>query len=94
MERKKSFYVHFVYQKGSCKRCECLKYETLKRDIDSLICAAQEQVIQTNAIRGKTEKSQKETKCSMCGKADEAINHIVIECTKLTQKEYKRRCLD
>ena len=62
--------------------------------LDSLICAAQEQAIQTNAIRGKTEKSQKETKCSMCSKADEAINHIVIECTKLTLKKYKRRSLD
>ena len=88
MERKKSFHVHFVYQKGICKRWECLKF------LDSLICAAQEQAIQTNAIRGKTEKSQKETKFSMCGKADEAINHIVIECTKLTLREYKRRSLD
>ena len=27
----------------------------------------------------------------MCSRADEAINHIVSECPKLAQEEYKRR---
>ena len=27
----------------------------------------------------------------MCGKADESINHLLSECSKMTKKEYKRR---
>ena len=27
----------------------------------------------------------------MCGQADESINHILSECSKMAQKEYKRR---
>ena len=27
----------------------------------------------------------------MCGKAEESVNHVLSECSKLAQKEYKRR---
>ena len=27
----------------------------------------------------------------MCGKVDETINHLVSECSKMAQKEYKNR---
>ena len=27
----------------------------------------------------------------MCGKAEKNVNHVLIECSKLAQKEYKRR---
>ena len=41
---------------------------TLKRETESLTCAAQEQALQNNAIKGKNDKSQKETKlCMMYG---------------------------
>ena len=29
------------------------------------------------------------SKCRLCGDRDETINHIISECSKLTQKEYK-----
>ena len=61
------------------------------RETKNLICAAQERAIRTNLIKGKIDKSQEQTKCSMCSRADEKINHIVGECLKLAQKEYKRR---
>ena len=64
---------------------------TLKRETESLIFAAQEQAIRTNVIKGKIDKSQEQTKCRMCGRADETINHILSECPKLSQREYKRR---
>ena len=64
---------------------------TLKCEIENLICAAQEQAIQTNIIKGKIDKSQEQTKCRMCSRVDETINHIVSECPKLAQKEYKKR---
>ena len=52
---------------------------------------AQEQAIQTNLISGKIDKSQEQTKCRMCSRVVERINHIVSEYPKLAQKEYKRR---
>ena len=63
----------------------------LKRATESLTCAAQEQAIRTNLIKGKFDKPQEQTKYRMCSRADETINHIVSECPKLAQKEYKRR---
>ena len=27
----------------------------------------------------------------MCGKAEDSVNHVLIKCSKLAQKEYKRR---
>ena len=54
--------------------------------------AAQEQAIRTNLIKAKIEdKTQQESKCRMCGQADESVNHILSECSKMAQKEYKRR---
>ena len=53
------------------------------------MCNSEENII--NAIKGKIDKSHKETKYRMCGKAVEKITHIVSECTRLAQKEYTRR---
>ena len=52
----------------------------MKREIESLIVVAQNQSI-----------SQKDKLSRLCKKADESINHIVSGCSKLVQKEYKRR---
>ena len=68
-----------------------MQYGTLKREIESFIFAAQEQAIRNNVIKGKIDKSQEQTKCRMCSKANETINHTVSECSKLAQREYKRR---
>ena len=73
-------------------RWQWLQNGTLKRETESLIFAAQEEAIRINVIiKGKIGKSQKQTKCRMCSKADETSNHIVRECPKLAQREYKRR---
>ena len=53
--------------------------------------AAQEQAIRTNSIKAKIDQSQQESKCRMCGKADETVNHLLSECSKMAQREYKRR---
>ena len=68
-----------------------LKGTGIKRETDSLILAAQEQAIRTNAIKAKIDNTQEESKCRMCGKVDETVNHIVSECNMLAQREYKRR---
>ena len=39
----------------------------------------------------RIDKTQQNNKCRLCGDRDETINHIISECSKLTQKEYKTR---
>ena len=34
---------------------------------------------------------QQNSKCRLCGDRDETINHIISECSKLAQREYKAR---
>ena len=63
----------------------------LKREIKSLIIAAQNQSIRTNLFEAKIDKSQKDTLWRLCKKGDESIDHVVSGCSKLSQKEYKRR---
>ena len=50
-----------------------------------------EQVIRTNAIKAKIDKTQAKSKSRFCGKVDDAVRHIVCECPMLAQREYKRR---
>ena len=53
--------------------------------------AAQERAVRTNLVKAKIDKTQEDSTCRMCGKADESINHLLSECSKMAQKEYKRR---
>ena len=53
--------------------------------------AAQNQSIRTNLVKAKIDKSQGDSLCRVCRKVDESIDHIVSVCSKLKQKEYKRR---
>ena len=90
----KMLHAQFVQQTkevGNQDRWQWLGNEVLKCETESLIFGAKEQVIRTNVIKGKIDKSQEQTKCRMWSKADETINHIVSECPKLVQKEFKRR---
>ena len=68
-----------------------LRDGSIKRETESLIMAAQEQVIRVNAMKAKIDKTQAESKCRLCGKVDETVRHIVCECPILAQREYKRR---
>ena len=45
--------------------------------------------IRTNHIKARIEKTQQNSKSRLCGHRDENINHI--ECSKLTQKDFKTR---
>ena len=68
-----------------------LRNGALKRETEALIMACQEQAIRTNVVKARIDKSQLNSKCRMCGQAEETINHILNECSKLAQSEYKRR---
>ena len=39
----------------------------------------------------RIDKTQQNSKCRLCGDKDETINHIISDCSKLAQKEYKTR---
>ena len=39
----------------------------------------------------RIDKTQQNSKCRLCGDRDETINHIISECSKLSQKEYKTK---
>ena len=56
--------------------------------------ARQNQSIRTNLVKTKIDKSQGDSLCRVCRKADESIDHIVSGCSKFAQKRregmYKR----
>ena len=62
-----------------------------KRETESLLIAAQDNAIRTNHIKARIDKMQQNSKCRLCGEKHETINHIISECSKLAQKEYKAR---
>ena len=68
-----------------------LQRGTLKRETESLITAAQEQALRTNYRRAKIEKDGTSPLCRMCKQAGETVSHIVSECGKMAQSEYKGR---
>ena len=53
--------------------------------------AAQNSAIRTNHIKARIDKRQQNSKCRLCSNRDETMNHIISECSKLAQKEYKAR---
>ena len=68
-----------------------LRKENLKRETESLLILAQDSAIRTNHIKARIDKAQQNSKCRQCGDREETINHIISECSKLAQKEYKTR---
>ena len=68
-----------------------LKDSDLKGCTEALICSAQEQAIRTNNTKIYIDKTNDSPMCRMCGERNETVSHIISECSKLAQKEYKRR---
>ena len=68
-----------------------LRKENFKREIESLIRATQNNAIRTNHIKARIDKTQQNSKWRLYGDRDETINHIISECSKIAQKEYKTR---
>ena len=68
-----------------------LRKGNFKRETESLLIAAQDNAIRTNLIKARIDKTQQNSKCRLYGDRDETINHIISECSKLAQKEYKTR---
>ena len=63
----------------------------LKAETESLPKAAQNNVKRTNHTKARIDKTRQNSRCRLCDDRDEAINHIISECSKLALKEYKTR---
>ena len=68
-----------------------LRKGNFTRESESLLMAVQNSAMKTNHIKARIDKTQRNNKCRLCGDRDETINHIISECSKLAQKEYKAR---
>ena len=68
-----------------------LRKGNFKRETESLLIAAQDNAIRTIHIKTRIDKMQKNSKCRLCGDREKTINHIISECSKLAQNEYKTR---
>ena len=63
----------------------------LKGCTEALICSAQEQALRTNYTRFHIDLTAKPPLCRMCESKGETVVHVVSECGKLAQTEYKGR---
>ena len=60
------------------------------RENQSVLIAAQNNAIDTNPIKARTDKKQRNCKRRLCCDRDEIINHIISECSKLALEMYNR----
>ena len=68
-----------------------LRKGNFKTEKESLLIAAQNNAVRTYQIKARIDKTQQNSKCRLCCDRNETINHIISECSKLAQKEYKTR---
>ena len=63
----------------------------LRFETESLLCAAQEQALATNAMKAKVWKKGGSSLCRLCCKHDETVMHIVSGCEMLSGTKYLYR---
>ena len=68
-----------------------MRKSDLKGCTKALIGSPREQSIRTNYIKCNIDKTGESPLCRMCVSINQTIPHMVSECSKLAQKEYKGR---
>jgi hypothetical protein len=63
----------------------------MKKETEGLLLAAQDQALLRRDYQVLVMKEAGSKKCRMCGARDETVMHILSECEKLAQGEYKKR---
>ena len=63
----------------------------IKMQTEATTCAAQGQALRTNYTKNKIDKTWENSLHRTCGERGETVQHIIYECKKLAQREYKRR---
>ena len=67
-----------------------MKKDYLKKETEGSIVAGQDQAQCTRNLRNMVYGENVQSICRVCGDADETVSHIISECSKLAQKEYKQ----
>ena len=62
----------------------------LKKKTESTIVVAQNQALCTRNMRNVVYGENVQSICRACGVVDKTVTYIVLECSKLVQKEYKQ----
>ena len=68
----------------------CQRKAELKVGTEAMSSADQKQAIRANYVKHKIDKTAQSTLFRMCENKNETISHIVSECEKLVQREYKK----
>ena len=68
-----------------------LRRGSLKLQTESFVIAAQDWALSTNYRKARIEHSREFALCRLCNTKDETVTHIINECSKMAQTEYKRR---
>lgn len=91
----KQMYSHFVSNMPITtdkeKTWSWMRQSDLKITTEALICAAQEQAIRTNYIKYNIDKTADSPRCRLCKERGETVSHIVSECKRLAETDYKAR---
>ena len=56
-----------------------------------MILVAQDQALPTKHSKIRIEKQRGDSTCRLCGEREETIMHVLSECKKIAQTEYKKR---
>ena len=67
-----------------------MKKSYFKKETKSTIVGAQDQTLCTRNMKNVVYGENVQSICRVCGATDETGAHIVSECPKLAQKEYKQ----
>ena len=68
-------YFRDVQEVASDQSWDWLKNGRMKRETESLVCAAQDQALHTNAIKSKIYKENISPLCRLCNKHSETVMH-------------------
>ena len=91
---EKQLYRHFKRQTSDIsveKTWTWIKNGNLNRETESLLNAAQNNVIRTIYVKARIDKTQQDNRCRLCVDRDETIDYIICECSKFVQKNYKTK---
>ena len=81
--RRKALHGEFVRGTENIRdseSCNWLKRGTMKKEMEGLLTAAQDQSLCTNYINNKIDKLDVLPTCRMCGEREEIVSHITVEC--------------
>ena len=91
--KEKALHGEFVQQTADVAREDSwrwLRNGFLKKEMEGLILAAQEQALRTNSIKYSIDKTSETPLCRLCGDCSETVRDIVSGCKKFAQKEYRK----